>query len=97
MAVKSKAVAKTGVNQLPKADAFLNLNVVDANGQAHRLPKGLALYIKDKVSASMINAEKRNLDAAAAAGAEPVAITFTLTGTIWIPQEDDGTEIPFGF
>jgi hypothetical protein len=93
LAKKTNTARKSDMAQ---ADAFLNLAVTDSNGVQHRLPKGLALYLKDKVSRSMINAQIANNDAAAKAGTEPVAITFQLTGTIWIQPEESGTDLTFG-
>ena len=97
MALKSKSNQRPtkGANDLPQADAFLNLAVVDANGVQHRLPKGLALYIKDRVSKSMINAQLANNEAAKANGTEPVAITFQFTGTVYIQPDEAAEDILF--
>jgi hypothetical protein len=38
-----------------QADAWLRLELVDAKGGRHRLPKDVALYLKNHVSANMIN------------------------------------------
>ena len=59
-----------------QAEAWLNLGVVDAAGNKHRLPKGLAMYLKDKLSAQMIKA------------ASEKEVTFKLEGIITIPSVD---------
>ena len=92
----AKKTARKNPSDMAQADAFLNLAVTDSAGVQHRLPKGLAMYLKDKVSRSMINAQLANNEAAAKNGTEPVAITFQLTGTIWIQPEDTGTDLTFG-
>lgn len=96
MALKGSKTTKPAANTMPKADAFLNLSVIDANGVPHRLPKGLAMFLKDKVGKSLINAELRNQEMAKAAGVEAVPVTFNFTGTIWIAPEETEEEIPFG-
>lgn len=37
------------------ADAFLRLEVVDGAGNKHRLPKDVALYLKNHISEQLIN------------------------------------------
>lgn len=44
-----------------QADAWLRLELVDSLGNRHRLPKDVALYLKNHVSANMIRkAEETN-------------------------------------
>lgn len=74
---KKNQAAKPSYDQ---ADAWLNLVVVDAAGNKHRLPKGLAMYLKDKLSAQMIKA------------ASEKEVTFKLEGTITVPSGDDAIE-----
>lgn len=93
---KKNTAARKSTNDLPQADAFLNLAVIDKNGVSHRLPKGMALYIKDRTSKSMINAQLLNNEAAKASGTEPVAVTFQLTGTIYIQPDEVAEDILFG-
>ena len=78
MTVRKSASAKNNsVNSsYDKADAWLNLSVIDANGVSRKLPKGLALYLKDHLSAKMIKA------------ASSKEVTFKLEGTITIPSGD---------
>ncbi len=84
MAVQKKsAAAKTTNSDMKKADAFLNLKLVDAEGNVHTLPKGLPLFSDSRVLRSLINAAKANPDK-----------EFTLTGTVWFPSEDAQEDIP---
>ena len=84
MAVQKKSAAtKTTNSDMKKADAFLNLKLVDAEGNVHTLPKGLPLFADSRVLRSLINAAKANPDK-----------EFTLTGTVWFPSEDAQEDIP---
>lgn len=84
MAVQKKTAAKnTGTNDMKKADAFLNLKLVDSEGNVHNLPKGLALFNDNRVMRSLINA----------AGANPER-EFSFTGTVYVPAEEQAEDIP---
>lgn len=80
MAMQPKGSKNATKPAYDQADAWLNLVVVDAAGNKHRLPKGLAMYLKDKLSAQMIKA------------ASEKEVTFKLEGTITVPSADDAIE-----
>lgn len=83
MAVQKKSAAAKQSTEMKKADAFLNLKLVDAEGNVHTLPKGLPLFADSRVQRSLINAAKANPDR-----------EFTLTGSVWFPSEDAAEDIP---
>lgn len=84
MAVQKRNTAtKSAVNEMKKADAFLNLKLVDSEGTVHNLPKGLALFNDNRVMRSLINAAGINADR-----------EFTFTGTVYIPAEEQAEDIP---
>ena len=68
-------------NGFKAADAFLRLEIVDANGNKHRLPKDVALYLQNHLSAQLIKAAKADADK-----------EFTLVGKVHVidnsPKED---------
>lgn len=80
MAIKGTKTTPATKPAYDQADAWLNLVVVDAAGNKHRLPKGLAMYLKDKLSAQMIKA------------ASEIEVIFKLEGTITVPSADDVIE-----
>ena len=86
MAVQKKSAAAKqtgGTSEMKKADAFLNLKLVDAEGNVHTLPKGLPLFADSRIQRSLINAAKANPER-----------EFTLTGTVWFPSEEAQEDIP---
>lgn len=86
MAVQKKSAATKQASEMKKADAFLNLKLVDAEGNVHTLPKGLPLFEDSRILRSLINAAKANPDR-----------EFTLTGTVWFPSEDAAEDIPLWY
>lgn len=60
-----------------KAAAFLNLELVDANGNKHKLPRGLALQLEDAVSNAMIEKAKEDSE-----------FKFSLEGTVRIVGQE---------
>ena len=73
------------------ADAFLNLEVVSANGERRKLPKGVALELSNLLQRSMINAHNKGT----AAGQ---TVEFNLVGTVHIVEDNtDKDDIDFGF
>ena len=81
---KKNAKTVPAAAEYKKADAFLNLKLVAADGQEYNLPTGLALHIDKLVSRSIINAAKANPDR-----------VFTLTGTVYVPAEEGKEDIAF--
>lgn len=55
MARRTTANQNTGNTFENKADGFLRLEVEDANGKRHRIPRDVALYIKNHISEQLIN------------------------------------------
>lgn len=86
MAISKKNTASktTSAATFEKADAWLNLELVDAKGNRHKLPKGVAQYLKDHVSAQMVKAQAANPD-----------LEFHFVGKIIVPTEQSQKEIPF--
>ena len=76
-------------NEQRKAEAYLNLEISAANGDAVRLPKGIALDSSTRIGRSIINAAKANPDA-----------IFTLTGKVHVidaeAEEQDIDLLTFG-
>lgn len=64
-------------NTSKTAAAFLNLELVDANGNKHKLPRGLALQIEDAVSNAMIEKAKEDSE-----------FKFSLEGTVRIVGQE---------
>lgn len=63
MARKSTTTASASRNDnFQAADAFLRLELVDAKGNRHRLPKDVALYMKNFVAEQMINKAQASED-----------------------------------
>lgn len=81
MAYKTQEQYNKSVTQERKeAKAWLNLELVDKQGNHHRMPKGLALY-ESKLEALLIKMASENPDK-----------EFTLVGKIYIPS-DENTEL----
>lgn len=76
MAIKSKTSDGASANK--KADGFLNVEIVAADGQKYRLHVGIPLSVDRRVDASLLRA----------AGADPDK-EFTLTGKVWIAPDED--------
>ncbi len=83
MAIQKKSATTAKATDLKKADAFLNLKLVDSEGNVHNLPKGLPLFEDNRLMRSIINAAKANPDR-----------EFTLTASVWFPSEDAAEDIP---
>lgn len=88
MAIKKSSATKATApaNGQKRADGFLNVSVVDAQGNTHKLSVGIPLDIQRKLDRSLINAASANADR-----------EFQLVGTVWIaPDESEQNEdIPF--
>lgn len=81
---KKSTAAKT--NDFEKADAFLNLALVDANGKQHNMPKGVPLHVKQWLTGQMIEAAKQN-----------PSVEFKFVGSITLVVPDEEREaIAFG-
>jgi len=63
-----------------KADAFLNLELVDKDGNRFRMAKGLPLHVTNKISEYLI-----------AAAAEQPGREFQLVGTVASAASEQGT------
>lgn len=79
-AAKSSAETTTR-SEYKKADGFLNLKLVTADGTEFIISTGVPLHSEKKLDRSIINAVK----------ADPSKV-FTLTGTVHIVSEDDGED-----
>lgn len=66
-----------------KADAFLNLKFVDANGVEYKLSKGLPLHEAKALEASIINAAKADTE-----------FTLNLVGTVHVVTEPTAADLP---
>ena len=78
MALKGKSNTAATQNY-EKADAFLNLVLIDSEGNEFRLGKGLPLYMKDALSKALIeNADK----------------SFRFKGTVQLATQDKETPVP---
>lgn len=64
-------------NNMKEARGWLNLEMVDKNGERHRLPKGLALY-ESKLEALLLKIAAENPDK-----------EFNLVGKIYIPTDEE--------
>lgn len=80
--VKSKKTATTS-NNFDKADAFLNIELVDKNGVRYPLPKGLPLHVTNWISSQMVTAATDKPD-----------MEFSFVGTIRIAVSDEDREAP---
>ena len=64
-----------------QADAFLRLSVKDKDGNLHRLPKDMAMYLEKHIHANMIKTANKNEEH-----------EFTLVGQVHVvdnaPKED---------
>lgn len=78
----SSAKRKT-LSEEQKADAFLNLKIVDAQGNVHRFRKGLALHLENRLDRTLINLVKAN-----------PALEFTITGSVIVVQDEPQDDIP---
>lgn len=85
MAVKKNTPAKPAATKgdMKPADAYLNLKLVDSEGNTHTFNKGLPLFADNRLHRSLINAVK----------ADPERV-FELTGTVWIQPEEQAEDIP---
>lgn len=79
----------TGNSNFKPADAFLRLEVVDADGNKHRLPKDMAMHLEKHIHEMMINAQL----AADEKGAEPVE--FKLVGSVHVVDNAPKGEVKF--
>lgn len=80
MGTKRQRTENTNTNangNYERADAFLRVYLVDAEGNKHRLPKDMALYLKNNVSAAMISKAQ-----------EDGEFEFTLAGSINIVNNE---------
>lgn len=75
MAVKSKSTSSAPSTK--KADGFLNVEVISADGQKYRLHIGIPLSADRRVDASLLRA----------ASMDPER-EFTLVGKVWIAPEE---------
>ena len=67
-----------------KADAFLNISVVAADGSVHRLRKGIPLHTDNSLERSLINAMKSDPD-----------LVLQVTADVLVVTEDNGEDIAF--
>lgn len=58
----SPSNANANRDNFQAADAFLRLELVDAKGNRHRLPKDVALYVKNFIAEQMINKATADAD-----------------------------------
>lgn len=77
----AKAQSNTGFTQ---ADAFLRLELEDAKGNRHRLPKDVALYLRNHVAEQMINKADKDAD-----------FEFTLKGKVHVVSNEPKEDINF--
>tara|TARA_B100000929_G_scaffold108179_1_gene85701 strand:- start:8122 stop:8388 length:267 start_codon:yes stop_codon:yes gene_type:complete len=83
---KANQTQSTRQSNANQPDAYLNLVVVDAQGNEHRLSRGVALEISRKLDRSLINAAKSNPEA-----------VFQLKGTVYVvDEEEQQQDIDFG-
>lgn len=78
MALQKANASNQDNNQREPVTAWLNLIVVDADGNEHRVQKGLALDPARKLDRSLINAAKANPEA-----------EFKLKGMVYVPDEEE--------
>lgn len=78
MALTKKSTTKPSAD-FDKADAFVNLSLVDANGEKHSMNKGLPLHVKQWLNKQMIEAAKQNPD---------IEFKFVGTITLVVPDEE---------
>lgn len=83
---KTNQASNQSANNANQPDAYLNLVVVDAQGNEHRLSKGVALQVSRQLDRSLINATEKNPEA-----------TFELRGTVHIMDSEEAQkDIDFG-
>ncbi len=77
----TNATTSTRNDQFQAADAFLRLELVDNSGDKHRLPKDVALYLKNHLSEQLIKKASQDAD-----------FEFKLVGKVHVvdnsPKED---------
>lgn len=86
MARRDKKNTRSGNNNnnFTPADAFLRLSVVDHEGNEHRLPKDVAIYLKHHITEQMIAATEANPER-----------KFQLVGSIHIVDDTPKGDIKF--
>ncbi|APC46079.1 hypothetical protein HYP06_gp076 [Vibrio phage vB_VspP_pVa5] len=89
MARKTSTPRTAGNSNFKPADAFLRLEVVDAAGNQHRLPKDMAMHLEKHIHEMMINAQM----AADEAGTD--AVEFKLVGTVHVVDNAPKGEVKF--
>ncbi|AUR87237.1 hypothetical protein HYP58_gp91 [Vibrio phage 1.097.O._10N.286.49.B3] len=89
MARKTSTSRATTNSNFKPADAFLRLEVVDTEGNKHRLPKDMAMHLEKHIHEMMINAQM----AADEKGSEP--IEFKLVGTVHVVDNAPKGEVKF--
>lgn len=96
MAVSNKTTAaKPKSTELPKANGWLNLSIVDTTGKLHNLPKGVALFDETTIHRSMLNKLRAMQRAAEEAGEEiPQTLQFNFSGTVSLARAEDAGDIP---
>lgn len=81
MARKTNTTTNTNSRTNNPADAFLRLEVIDSKGNAHRLPRDVALYMSTFMGEQLIKATEADAEK-----------TFELRGSVHIvdnsPKED---------
>ena len=86
---KSTARSNTGSTSgnvaRDRADGFLNIAVVDKNGETHRLQVGIPLNVQRKLDRSILNAAKENPD-----------MELSVKASVWIApsEEEEQQDIP---
>ena len=82
MAYKTQEQVLAGyINNRKEAQAWLNLELVENNGERHRLPKGLGMY-ESQLEEFLIRIAKEN-----------PAKEFKFVGKIHIPSDKPATEL----
>lgn len=80
--------ADKAANQQPRADGWLNVSVVDAQGNKHRISRGIPLDASTRIGRSLLNAAAKALE-------EDSELVLTLEGSVYISNEDSQEDIPF--
>lgn len=95
MAAQPKqTAAKTKPTEMPKANGWLNLSIVDRSGKLHNLPKGVALFDETTIHRSMLNKLRKMQQDAEAAGEEiPQTLQFNFSGTVSLARAEDAGDI----
>lgn len=96
MAAQPKqTAAKTKPTEMPKANGWLNLSIVDTTGKHHNLPKGVALFDETTIHRSMLNKLRKMQQDAEAVGEDiPQTLQFNFSGTVSLARAEDAGDIP---